>query len=302
MPIKAQCGNCQAKFAVKDEWAGKKAKCPKCKAPMTIPGQPVRPKASAPPAQPSAKPANKPAVKPAAAGAAAVTTAPQHNPLLDLLQEAGVEGVPQGPICENCGAEMKPNAIICVECGFNMATGERLKTEVYDDPDSEIVDPGMTDAEKILAKAEQEIDEMPVASFGQNFGDGADAFVVAIFGFILFTLLVSIGLGVIYLMDLLGEKIDSAVISLWASVGLYLLCTVWITIIAFMAKPIHGIICVVTGGLYCIIFGFLQGRGLIIPTIMQVASILIGLVSYLIANAGNDEIGMLLESFRMIAG
>src|SRR4051794_30681785 len=37
MPIPVSCPSCSATFRVKDEYAGKRAKCPKCGEPLTIP-------------------------------------------------------------------------------------------------------------------------------------------------------------------------------------------------------------------------------------------------------------------------
>lgn len=37
MPISARCPKCSAAFRVKDEYAGKRTKCPKCGGPMSIP-------------------------------------------------------------------------------------------------------------------------------------------------------------------------------------------------------------------------------------------------------------------------
>lgn len=37
MPIAVRCTSCSASFHVKDEYAGKRTKCPKCGGPMTIP-------------------------------------------------------------------------------------------------------------------------------------------------------------------------------------------------------------------------------------------------------------------------
>lgn len=53
MSIKAQCGQCQASFGVRDEFAGKRVKCPKCSQPMTIPNKADAPSAQARTAQAS---------------------------------------------------------------------------------------------------------------------------------------------------------------------------------------------------------------------------------------------------------
>lgn len=281
MAIKAQCGSCGTSFSAKDEFAGKRVKCPKCSQPMTI-------------EQRSLVAGQRPTTV-SLAGAAG------HNPLLDLLDEAGVESVPQGPICENCGADMELNAVICVGCGFNMSTGLQLETESFEDPAEAHSDEEISDADRIMAKAEREIDEMPVTAVGQNFGDGADSFLIAFVGMIGLLILVTIGVGIIFLMDFLGDAIDPALISFYASIGIYLLCTIWITIIAFIAKPVQGIICVCTGGLYCIIFGFLT-RGLILPAIILCTSVVIGLVSGVFAFAPKNEFGMQIQSIQSFLG
>lgn len=281
MAIKAQCGSCGTSFSAKDEFAGKRVKCPKCSQPMTI--------------QQRNLVAGQRPTSVTIAGAAG------HNPLLDLLDEAGVESVPQGPICENCGADMELNAVICVDCGLNTSTGLQLETESFEDPAEVYNDDEISDADKIMAKAEREIEEMPVTAVGQNFGDGADSFLIAFVGMIGLLILVTIGVGIIFLMDFFGELIEPALISFWASAGIYVLCTIWITIVAFMAKPVQGIVCVCTGGLYCIIFGFLT-RGLILPAIILCTSVVIGIVSGIFAFASKSEFGMQIQSIQSFLG
>lgn len=274
MAIKAQCGSCGTKVNAKDALAGKRVKCPKCSKPMTIPNAAG---AKAKPAQQAVtKPTKVKTQKPAAV--AAVQPASAYNPLLDLLDDAGVESVAHGPTCENCGAEILASAVVCVQCGYNMATGDMLETEVYDDDE---FDGGMTDAAKILARAEREIDDMPITAEGQDFGDGSESMLIALVAFLFFGALVAIGLGTILLMDEVTEYISSPQISLVAAIIVCGICAAWITIVAFLANPTHGIICLATGGLYCVIFGFMQGKALLMPTLMLLGSALIGLVCYI---------------------
>ncbi len=274
MAIKARCGNCKSGFTAKDALAGRLVKCPKCKKQMQIPAK---------------------AAQPAQAVAAATPAA--HNPLLDLLDEAGVEAMPRGPVCENCGSGIGSNAIICVQCGYNMATGQQIETAVFDDDQDEANVPGMTDAEKILARAEKEIEDMPVTSYGQNFGDGSESILIAGVAICILVVLVGIGVGTIFLMDQLGDVVKSSLISFWASMTLALGCAIWITMVAFLSKTTQGIICVCTGGLYCIIFGFMQGRSLLVPTIILCAALFIGLVSSFFAFAEDNQYGMLFMQY-----
>ena len=253
MAIKVKCRSCSASFKAKDELAGRRVKCPKCKEPIKI------------------APVQKAPVAAAAASA-------EHNPLLDLLDEQDIRSVARGPVCLSCDAELQPGAIICIECGYNHDTGEQLETDAYED-DAGVADIGMSDADRIMAKAEKDIDDMPVTSDGQNFGDGADSIVIAVVAAIIGLVLIGIGLVIIFMMETIGEYIASSAISMISSISLYVIMGVWITIVAFLQKPTQGIICICTAFLWCVVFGFMQGKQLMIPTIVLLACLLIGSAS-----------------------
>ena len=222
--------------------------------------------------------------------------APRFNPLLDLLDEAGVKGRSKGPVCDSCGSEMSPTAVICVQCGFNMATGQKLGTAVLISDNDELVDAaGMTDAEKLLAKAEKDIDEMPVSSFGQDFGEGNESFLIAMIAFISLVVFVGLGVTTVLLMDQITDFIKPEKISLLAAIFIALGCMTYITVVAFLSSPAHGIACVATAGLYCIGFAFFQGKSMIIPAIILIGSILIGLVSLYFVMYPSEELGMLVD-------
>jgi hypothetical protein len=264
MAIKAHCGNCGSSFQAKDALAGKRVKCPKCASPIVVGQATVA--GSSPPRPASA----------AKGGAGAV-----YNPMLDLLDEVQVKSAVRGPMCPNCSGELKRGAVICVMCGYNVETGQQIRTTVYDDDDgsSGVADVGMTDADRIMAKAERDIDDMPVASHGQDFGDGADSFLIAgVAGFILLVL-VGIGLTIIFSMDIIGAYINSAAISLLASIVLGSCMGLWITVVAFKSKPVHGIVCLCTAGLWCVVFGFMQGKSMLVPTVVMLVAVLVGAAS-----------------------
>lgn len=258
MAIKVKCGSCDAGFKAKDELAGRRVKCPKCKVPLTIPAAaPPKPVARAVPAAP----------------------ATNHNPLLDLLDEQNIRSTSSGgPMCENCAADLEPGAIICMECGFNHQTGGKLQTDVHED-DSEGSQSGMSDADRIMAKAEKDIDDMPVAADDQDFGDGAASYLIAGIAFVIGIILIAVGIVVIYSMDFIGTFINSGGISFIASCGLYLAMAAWITTVAFKQKRGHGIACLCTGFLWCIGYGFMQGKTLLLPTVIMIAGFLIGAAS-----------------------
>ena len=198
MAIRATCGNCGSTFNARDELAGKKVKCPKCKARMVIP---------------AAKAA------PVSAGVASATKA--IDPMEALLKEANIGPVTSGgPICPDCATPIVPGAVICVDCGFNMETGKRLRTAKESEDGS--VDSGLSAAEKLMRKAEAEIEDTPIGADDQDFGDGGDSFVIAGVAGIILAVLVGIGLLVIFSMDVISLYYNSGGISFIAS------CCMWI--------------------------------------------------------------------------
>lgn len=244
MPIKVQCNSCGAGFKAKDELAGRRVKCPKCKQALTIP-QPAQPQA---------------------VGAAA------HNPLLDLLDQEDVRSVARGPVCDNCGVEVQPGTVICIECGFNLETGEKLRTQSTADDADFSSESTMTDAERIMAKAERDIDDMPITSDEQDFGDGSESYLIAGIAFGVGVILIGVGLVVILSMEQLNKVVSTAGISLVASVILYTVMGAWITAVAFRLSKVHAIICLISGFEWCIVFGFMQGKTLILPTVVLLIS------------------------------
>lgn len=255
MSIRATCGSCGSTFTARDELAGKKVKCPKCKERMEIP------------AASSSKPA-----------AVAAPTPKVVDPMEALLAEANVGPVSQGgPICPDCGTPITPGAILCVDCGFNLETGKRLR--VAKEQDDESLDTGLSDAEKIMRKAEAEIEETPVGVDDQDFGDGGDSFVIAAVAGVILLILVGIGLVVVFSMDQISNYYNSGGISFMASMAMWVGMTIWLSYVAFRSKAAHGIACILTGGVYCIVFGFMQGKSLLLPTIIMLVSLVVGLGS-----------------------
>ena len=120
MPIPVACA-CGAKFAAKDELAGKRVKCPKCSQPLTIPA------AGAAAAGASAAAAGAPA----AARTAAAKPSDAGDPIIAaLLDEVGLTASKTGVRCPNCRADVKPDDVMCVQCGYNIETGKKAKTRV----------------------------------------------------------------------------------------------------------------------------------------------------------------------------
>lgn len=265
MAIKASCGNCKSSFNAKDSLAGRKVKCPKCGEKLRVPGEKVAAAAGSSPK----KPAKKKRVRPSEG---------TFNVMDELLDEAKVRSKSKGIVCDDCGAELEMGATICIECGFNLETGSRLRTDAFDD-DAADNDYGATSADKMMRQAEKDIAETPVTGDDQDFGDGAESLVIAGVAGVILVILMAVALLIIYLMENLSDVVHSSFISLIASVVMAVGCIAWITIVAFLVKKSQGIICLATGGLYCIVFGFLQGKQLLLPTIVLLISILIACAS-----------------------
>ncbi len=261
MAIKATCGNCNSSFNAKDSLAGRTVKCPKCSEKLKVPGQ----KTVAAPAKAKKKKKPKPSEG-------------TFNMMDDLLDEANVRAKSKGVVCDDCGAELEMGATICIECGFNLETGSKLRTDAFDDDAGEN-DYGATSAEKMMRQAEKDIAETPVTGDDQDFGDGAESVVIAAVAGVILVVLMAVALLIIYLMENLSDQIHSSLISFIASVVLGIGCIAWITIVAFLVKKSQGIICLATVGLYCIVFGFMQGKQLLLPTIVLLISILIACAS-----------------------
>ena len=52
---------------------------------------------------------------------------------------------------------------------------------------------------------------------------------------------------------------------------------IWITIIALIQKTRTGVICVCTAFLWCLVFGFMQGKTLLLPAIIMIITLVMGL-------------------------
>jgi hypothetical protein len=123
MAIDIACPSCRQKYHLKDELAGKKAKCVKCGASIAIPA-PVAAVAAKPLPDLSdlfsdfhAEPA-----KPLAP----VQTAAAPKSAKSTSSPAAKSG------CPGCGAALEKSAVICVKCGYNARTGKKLETRHED--------------------------------------------------------------------------------------------------------------------------------------------------------------------------
>jgi hypothetical protein len=148
---------------------------------------------------------------------------------------------------------------------------------MYDEENAD--DSGESAAQRMLRQAEKDIEETPVGADDQDFGDGAESMVIAGVAGIILAILIGIALLVVYLMENLSDVVHSSFISMVAAIAMAVGCFAWITIVAFKVKKSQGILCLATAGLYCMVFGFIQGKQLLLPTIVLIVSILISAAS-----------------------
>lgn len=241
MPIKVSC-SCGQSFKAKDELAGKRVRCPKCQNPLTIPAATI--------ATPEL---DDFALAPAA-------EVPKYNPLEDLLAEEGVKSVVAGPTCPSCGEGISPSAILCVQCGFNLTTGEKITTSHFDDDDDDeaIRLAGMSETDKMLYKAEKELEGTPISAEGEKFGDEGDSYFVAI-GAIVGTLALA-ALTIFIVMALDTIEIDAFYISMYAANAGAFVCWVVCVIYGFIESSKQGLLCLLTCAFYGL-FYYVWTRG-----------------------------------------
>lgn len=236
MPIKVTC-SCGQALNAKDELAGKTVRCPKCKQPLTIPN----PKAEAPAAK-SAWGSQGP--DPFAVGAGG---------LEGLFDEEGFTAAPKhaGPVCPSCGAAMEPNAMICIECGFNLQLGQRMAA--FQGVETGGHDAHSSSAHALLARAEEEIRQTPLTQSDSDYGDGAQAYILA--GVMVVGAVVMLGCGglIMFIFDRLtqdGNVGRIAYISLFFGIIFLMAGRAWLTVVAFMENTTQGILCVCIFPLY----------------------------------------------------
>ena len=252
MSIKIRC-RCGQVLTVKDELAGKQAKCPKCQAVLTLsPGNP----------QPT-------------------TVA---GDLADLLEEEGIVTQEQSEHgCPECGAELLETSVICVNCGYSRLTGGKLKIQGLS-KDEEKLHP-------TLRKAMKQVSHEKGEKVAEG-GEGVTSWLVGLllFGFALLVLLIAVytsrlsGISELaeakkQLKEQLGrdptdkqlaEHLEITVEELKAgnivdgpsglkiakgallAITTTLVCVtwLWLLVIAFKEAVIHGVASLITAGLY----------------------------------------------------
>ena len=166
--------------------------------------------------------------------------------MADLLDEVGVKGAVTGPSCPSCEAIITPGARLCINCGYNFETGTQMQTIAYDDEADEMA--GMTETEKMLWKAEREIEDMPISGVGEDFGDGASAYVVAGGVALVAVTLAAVGLLVTMALQDMADSQGSAKMALAAAGIFFGIGHIWMIIAAFVKEPRLGVMAVFIPG------------------------------------------------------
>lgn len=255
MPIKVAC-TCGQTFKAKDELAGKRVRCPKCSQPLIIPAPELDDlKLEAP------------------------VERPKYNPLDDLLAEEGVKSAPTGPVCPSCSEPVSPTAVLCVQCGFNLQTGEKIHAE-DDEDDDELVMAGMSETEKMLYKAEKELEDTPISADGEKFGDEGDSYIVAI---VLLVVVVGLAFFAVYFVMFLDsfEDFNTPLVSGWASVFFCVGSMIVVTITAFKERPLEGYLCLGIPGIYHLFYAATRGLYIHLGIMILFGAIAAGCFSYL---------------------
>lgn len=127
--IKFHCKHCSGKIGVKDEFAGKRVRCPKCKEPVRVPKPAVEDdfELEMVSAGNSGDDFDLEMVSEGDAGGALYALAEMEA---GAAAELPTHQQPAGNTCPQCGNACAPRAKVCVGCGYNFKTKGKLKTNV----------------------------------------------------------------------------------------------------------------------------------------------------------------------------
>jgi predicted Zn finger-like uncharacterized protein len=117
--IDVSCPKCETKLRVRDVLAGKKVKCKKCEAVLTVPGaaKPLPAKAAPAKATPAAPPP-----PPDDAPLKMAGDDEDANPYV-VIKES------DAPRCPHCAKELDPpDSMICLNCGYDMQNRQRKQS------------------------------------------------------------------------------------------------------------------------------------------------------------------------------
>ncbi|MEC7599456.1 MAG: hypothetical protein VX936_13820 [Planctomycetota bacterium] len=280
MSIRFACEHCQSTLNVADKFGGKRVKCPKCSQPIQVP---------AVDADELSLEGDDPVVPSSTSNAVGGWGGGARTHLDDLLDEAGVQAKVEGPTCQECGAAIDPEAIICVECGFNFQTGQQMATMMS----KEAFEASGSESDKILRKAEKDLDENPVDADEGNFGDGPESFIIAAVAIFGGALLVAGIVALIFIFDRISgdDQTMQAYVTFGVCAAFYGIGRLWILISGFITKKSAGVVMLIplVGDIWAIIFGFMRMRALWMPTGLCILGILGQIIGAIILAVSGDS-------------
>ena len=109
-----------------------------------------------------------------------------------------------------------------------------------------------------MAKAERSISDMPETAEGQDFGDGADAYVVAIGAVAMMAFFVVVGVVIVLAMEQFGDVFGIGYLSFLGLIFLICLSQIWIAVVGFFEGIEHGLLSLFFSP-YAIWYGFSRG-------------------------------------------
>lgn len=135
--IKFHCKHCSGKIGVKDEFAGKRVRCPKCKEPVRVPKPAVEDdfELEMVSAGDSGDDFDLEMVSEGDAGGALYALAEMEAGAAAEIPNHQQQ--PAGNTCPQCGNACAPRAKVCVGCGYSFKNGGQASTTVQATSDAQ---------------------------------------------------------------------------------------------------------------------------------------------------------------------
>jgi hypothetical protein len=137
MGITIQCTGCQAQFAGKPEYVGRRIRCPKCATVFRVqtpePPPVMATVAAGPAASPVAESATEAAPSPRPKNKYFGVEIDEWNVPDDFEYTVSEQDDAHAGRCVYCHGEMRPTDILCLKCGYNRDLRQKLSTKTGDE-------------------------------------------------------------------------------------------------------------------------------------------------------------------------
>ncbi len=122
------CPSCDKQFRWEKKYAGRKVKCPQCKAVIRVPSEPAK----------SAKLIRSSPAKDTLQLDPSERSGSSYELDVDASSQVGAvasqAAVKNTGKCPSCSAKLSPEALICIQCGFNFNEGKQIKVDTDQNP------------------------------------------------------------------------------------------------------------------------------------------------------------------------